>query len=259
MARPVKLYNHVVAPNPRRVRIFAAERASSFRLKRSIFWPAKAARPNSSHWARTSWLWRRRSHRGPLPPTLARSAARCSVGRRYTSVLRDTPQPEALIEKLMAEINRIANTPCPLAQREQRIAKLEEEIDRLRRTEETIVVATGAPREPGCPPWVVLGVKAVDARGIRGMKKRFLAVTLIHQPVASTTPGLATPVEPPPWKAPGQPPCASMTSSISFISRTGRPSRVARLRSAVSAPSSNQRQIGSSSARACKMPAIPAD
>src|SRR6266404_7653198 len=29
---------------------------------------------------------------GPLPPTLARSAARCCVGRRYTSVLRDTPR-----------------------------------------------------------------------------------------------------------------------------------------------------------------------
>jgi hypothetical protein len=26
-------------------------------------------------------------------------------------------------------------------------------------------VATGAPREPGCPAWVVLGVKAVEARG----------------------------------------------------------------------------------------------
>jgi glutathione S-transferase len=26
MARPVKLYNHAVAPNPRRVRIFAAEK-----------------------------------------------------------------------------------------------------------------------------------------------------------------------------------------------------------------------------------------
>ena len=32
-------------------------------------------------------------------------------------------------------------------------AKLEEEIDRLQRTEEAAVVATGAPREPGCPPW----------------------------------------------------------------------------------------------------------
>ena len=43
----------------------------------------------------------------------------------------------------MAEIDRIANTPCPLAERKRRIAKLEEEIDRLQRTEEAIVVATG--------------------------------------------------------------------------------------------------------------------
>jgi len=39
----------------------------------------------------------------------------------------------------------------------QQIAELEREIDRLQRTEEAIVVATGAPRERGCPPWVVLG------------------------------------------------------------------------------------------------------
>jgi len=76
-------------------------------------------------------------------------------------------QPEALIDRLMAEIDRIANTPCPVAQREQRIAKLEEEIDRLQRTQEAIVVSTGAPRERGCPPWVVLGVKVVEAPGVR--------------------------------------------------------------------------------------------
>jgi glutathione S-transferase len=46
MARPLKLYNHAVAPNPRRVRIFAAEKGIEFSLKRSTFWPAKAARPN---------------------------------------------------------------------------------------------------------------------------------------------------------------------------------------------------------------------
>ena len=56
---------------------------------------------------------------------------------------------------------------CPPAEREQQIAELEGEIDRLQRTEEAIVVATSAPRERGCPPWVVLGVKAVEARGIR--------------------------------------------------------------------------------------------
>jgi hypothetical protein len=76
-------------------------------------------------------------------------------------------QPEALGERLMAEIDRIANTPYPLAEREQQIAELEREIDRLQRTEEAIVVATGAPRERGCPPWVVLGVKAVEARAVR--------------------------------------------------------------------------------------------
>jgi hypothetical protein len=76
-------------------------------------------------------------------------------------------QPEALVDRLMAEIERIANTPCPLPERTQEIAKLEEEIDLLQRTEEGIVMATGAPREQGCLPWVVLGVKAVEARGIR--------------------------------------------------------------------------------------------
>ena len=76
-------------------------------------------------------------------------------------------QPDVLVERLMAEIDRIANTPCPLAQREQRIAKLEEEIDRLQRTEEAIVVATGAPREAGCLPWVVLGVRVVEAPSVR--------------------------------------------------------------------------------------------
>jgi hypothetical protein len=75
-------------------------------------------------------------------------------------------EPDVLAERLMTEIDRIANTPCPLAEREQQIAKLEEEIDRLQRTEEAGVVATGASREPGCPPWVVLGVRAIEAPGV---------------------------------------------------------------------------------------------
>jgi glutathione S-transferase len=33
MARPMKLYNHSVAPNPRRVRIFAAEKAIELSLE----------------------------------------------------------------------------------------------------------------------------------------------------------------------------------------------------------------------------------
>ena len=72
-------------------------------------------------------------------------------------------QPDVLVDRLMVEIDRIANTPYPLAEREQQIAELERGIDRLQRTEEAIVVATGAARERGCPPWVVLGVKAVEA------------------------------------------------------------------------------------------------
>jgi hypothetical protein len=68
----------------------------------------------------------------------------------------------------MTEIDLIANTPCPLAEREQQIAKLEEKIDQLQRTEEALVVATGAPREAGCPPWVVLGIKA--DKSCRGSK-----------------------------------------------------------------------------------------
>jgi hypothetical protein len=76
-------------------------------------------------------------------------------------------QPEVLVHRLMVEINRIANTPYPLAEREQQIAELECEIDRLQRTEEAIVEATGGPRERGCPPWVVLGVKALEMGGVR--------------------------------------------------------------------------------------------
>ncbi len=33
MARPLKLYNHAVAPNPRRVRIFAAEKGIELALE----------------------------------------------------------------------------------------------------------------------------------------------------------------------------------------------------------------------------------
>jgi len=51
--------------------------------------------------------------------------------------------------------------------RDRKFSAQDVERDRLQRTEEAIVVATGAARERGCPPWVVLGVKAVEARGIR--------------------------------------------------------------------------------------------
>jgi hypothetical protein len=66
-------------------------------------------------------------------------------------------QPNLLVDRLMVAVNQIANTPCPLAEREQQITELEIEIDRLQHTEEAIVVATGAPRERGCPPWSCWG------------------------------------------------------------------------------------------------------
>jgi hypothetical protein len=72
-------------------------------------------------------------------------------------------QPDLLVDRLIAEINRVANSPYLLAQREQQIARLEEEIDRLQRTEEAIVVSTNAAREPCCLPWVVLGAKVVPS------------------------------------------------------------------------------------------------
>ena len=69
--------------------------------------------------------------------------------------------------KLDGRINQIANMPCPLAEREQQIAGLEREIDRLQRTEEAIVVATGAPRQPGCLPAVVLGCYSTNSKATR--------------------------------------------------------------------------------------------
>jgi hypothetical protein len=75
----------------------------------------------------------------------------------------------ARIKKLQNQVDALKRVPVPaspLAEREQQIAELDRE-NRLQRTEEAIVVATGAPRDRGCPAWVVLGVKAVEARGIR--------------------------------------------------------------------------------------------
>jgi hypothetical protein len=56
----------------------------------------------------------------------------------------------ASVERLRAEIDRIANTPCPRPERERRIAELEQEIEGLQRVEEAVVVATDARRERGC-------------------------------------------------------------------------------------------------------------
>ena len=123
----------------------------------------------------------------PIPPSNLREKVQTYVqgltGPAVSGIALDAPltvqwgttlpalmaflQPDLLVDRLMAEINRVANTPCPLAERDQQIARLEEEIDRLQRTEEAIVVNTDAPREHGCPPWIVLGVKAMETPSVR--------------------------------------------------------------------------------------------
>ena len=69
--------------------------------------------------------------------------------------------------KLVGRINQIANMPCPLAEREQQIAELEREIDRLQRTEEAIVVATGAPRQPRMPASGRSGLLLTNSKATR--------------------------------------------------------------------------------------------
>jgi hypothetical protein len=79
-----------------------------------------------------------------------------------------TSQPWQLLRKdgrSRLEIGRWRLSRSLSARARSRIAELDQEIEWLQRSEEAIVVATGAPREPGCPAWVVLGVKAVEARG----------------------------------------------------------------------------------------------
>jgi hypothetical protein len=65
----------------------------------------------------------------------------------------------------MARKRTLALSRSLSARARSRIAERDQEIEWLQRTEEAIVVATGARRERGCPAWVVLGVKAVEARG----------------------------------------------------------------------------------------------
>ena len=68
------------------------------------------------------------------------------------------------LEPVTARKRTLALSRSLSARARSRIAELEQEIESLQRAEEAIVVATGAPRERGCPAWVVLGGKAIEAR-----------------------------------------------------------------------------------------------
>jgi hypothetical protein len=72
-----------------------------------------------------------------------------------------------MLARVMAEVERMANDPLPVAQRPPRIAALERELDELYRLEEALVaaaIAAGQPiyRSPSAPPAAVLGVRVAD-------------------------------------------------------------------------------------------------
>jgi hypothetical protein len=80
--------------------------------------------------------------------------------------------PDRMLSLVMAEVERMANDPLPVAQRAPRIAALERELDKLYRVDEALVavaIAAGqlVHRSPSAPPAVVLGVKAVEVGGAR--------------------------------------------------------------------------------------------
>jgi hypothetical protein len=75
--------------------------------------------------------------------------------------------PERMLALVMGEVERMANDPCPVAQRPPRVAALESELDELHRVEEVLVaaaIAAGEPvhRSPSAPPPAVLCVKIAD-------------------------------------------------------------------------------------------------
>ena len=75
--------------------------------------------------------------------------------------------PDRMLALVMAEVERMANDPLPMAQRAPRVAALEGELEELHRVEEALVapaVAAGQPvhRSPSAPPAAVLGVSVAD-------------------------------------------------------------------------------------------------
>ena len=75
--------------------------------------------------------------------------------------------PDRMLALVMAEVERMANDPLPVAQRPPRIAALERALDELHRVEEVLVAAAitaGQPvhRSPSAPPAAVLGVRVAD-------------------------------------------------------------------------------------------------
>jgi hypothetical protein len=89
---------------------------------------------------------------------------------RLLTSAHGTSQPWQLLRKdgrSRLESGRWRLSRSLSARARSRIAELDQEIDRLQRTEEAIVVATGAPRESRMPAVDRAGCQAVEARGVR--------------------------------------------------------------------------------------------
>jgi septal ring factor EnvC (AmiA/AmiB activator) len=67
--------------------------------------------------------------------------------------------PDEMVDALMQEIERQANTPMPLLERKKRIAQLTAEIDALQRQALTLGAETS-----DLPPHIVLGVRVVTVK-----------------------------------------------------------------------------------------------
>jgi hypothetical protein len=61
----------------------------------------------------------------------------------------------------------MSDTPLPPQQRAERMKVLAEEVDQLQRVEEVLIAREGAERSTNYAPAAVLGVRVVDARGVR--------------------------------------------------------------------------------------------
>src|SRR5262245_51484683 len=75
--------------------------------------------------------------------------------------------PDRMLSLVMAEVERMANAPLPVAQRAPRIAAVEHELGDLQRVEEALVAAAIAAgqsvhRSPSALPAAVLGVRVAD-------------------------------------------------------------------------------------------------
>jgi hypothetical protein len=72
-----------------------------------------------------------------------------------------------MLAALLAEVERMSNTPLPPPKRAERMKVLSEEVDRLQRVEEVLATSEGAEPTPNCAPTAVLGVRVIDTRGVR--------------------------------------------------------------------------------------------